>query len=95
MEYRVRMVSMVAEGTSSAEVETVRAAEAVDSAELAKSGHLVRLWRPPLGPGEWRSIGLLRAADEPELREVLTRPSLGAAMDTRGNAGRRGEESYV
>ena len=28
--------------------------------------------RPPLGPGEWRSIGLFRAAaDEAELQEVL------------------------
>jgi muconolactone D-isomerase len=25
----------------------------------------------PLGPGEWRSIGLFRAADEAELREIL------------------------
>jgi muconolactone delta-isomerase len=37
---------------------------------------LVRLWRPPLGPGEWRSIGLFRAAaaaaaDEAELQEAL------------------------
>jgi muconolactone D-isomerase len=42
--------------------------------ELAKAGHhLVRLWRPPLGPGEWRSVGLFRAAaaDEAELQEVL------------------------
>ena len=46
-------------------------AEAVRAAELAKAGHLIRLWRPPLGPGEWRSIGLFRAADEVELHEVL------------------------
>jgi muconolactone delta-isomerase len=38
----------------------------------AKAGHLVRLWRPPLHPGEWRSIGLFSAADETELREVLS-----------------------
>ena len=41
------------------------------AAELANAGHLVRLWRPPLGPGEWRSIGLFQAADETELRQVL------------------------
>lgn len=45
--------------------------KAVRAAELAKKGHLVRLWRPPLGPGEWRSIGLFRAANELELREIL------------------------
>jgi len=33
--------------------------------------NLIRLWRPPLGPGEWRSIGLFRAIDEEELRKVL------------------------
>jgi muconolactone D-isomerase len=49
----------------------LRAAEAVRAAELAKADHLVRLWRPPLGPSEWRSIGLFRAADEAELREAL------------------------
>jgi muconolactone D-isomerase len=43
-------------------VDELRAAEAVRAAELAKAGHLVRLWRPPLGPDEWRSIGLFRAS---------------------------------
>jgi muconolactone D-isomerase len=65
------MVTMVPEGTNPAKVDELRAAEAVRAAELAKAGHLVRLWRPPLGPGEWRSIGLFRASDEAELREVL------------------------
>ena len=48
-----------------------QAAEALRAAELAKAGHLIRLWRPPLKPGEWRSIGLFRAADEAELRQIL------------------------
>jgi muconolactone D-isomerase len=71
MEYLTDMVTKVPEGTSSAKVEALRAAEAVRAAELSKSGQLIRLWRPPLGPGEWRSIGLFRAADETELREIL------------------------
>ena len=71
MEYLTDMVTTVPEGTSPVKVDELRAAEAVRAAELAKAGHLVRLWRPPLGPGEWRSIGLFRAADEAELREVL------------------------
>ncbi len=66
------MVTTVPEGTSPAKVDDMRAAEAVRAAELANAGHLVRLWRPPLGPGEWRSIGLFRAADEAKLRELLT-----------------------
>jgi muconolactone D-isomerase len=71
MEYLTDMVTTVPEGTNPAKVDELRAAEAVRATELSKSGHLVRLWRPPLGPGEWRSIGLFRAADEAELREVL------------------------
>ena len=68
MEYLTDMVTKVPEGTSSTKVDELRSAEAVRAADLAKAGHLVRLWRPPLGPGEWRSIGLFRAADEAELR---------------------------
>jgi muconolactone D-isomerase len=71
MEYLTDMITKVPEGTSSNKVDELRSAEAVRAADLAKAGHLVRLWRPPLGPGEWRSIGLFRAADEAELREIL------------------------
>ena len=73
MEYLTDMVTTVPEGTSPAKVDELRLAEAVRAAELAKSGHLIRLWRPPLGPGEWRSIGLFRAADEVRLRKSSTR----------------------
>jgi muconolactone D-isomerase len=71
MEYLTDMVTTVPEGTSPAKVDELRAAEAVRAAELARQGHMVRLWRPPLGPGEWRSLGLFRAADEAELRAIL------------------------
>jgi muconolactone delta-isomerase len=71
MEFLTDMVTKVPEGTRTEKVDELRAAEAVRAAELAKKGHLVRLWRPPLGPGEWRSIGLFRAANELELREIL------------------------
>jgi muconolactone D-isomerase len=69
------MVTTVPEETSPAKVDGLRAAEAVRAAELAKAGHhLARLWRPPLGPGRWRSIGLFRAAAaaaDAELQGVL------------------------
>jgi muconolactone D-isomerase len=66
------MVTIVTEGTSPVKVlDELRAAQAMRAAELAKAGHLIRLWRPPLGPGEWRSIELFRADDEAELREIL------------------------
>jgi muconolactone delta-isomerase len=71
MEYLTDMVTTVPEGTSSAKVDELRAAEALRAAELAKTGHLMRLWRPPLKPGEWRNIGLFRADGEAELRQIL------------------------
>lgn len=71
MEFLTDMVTTIPEGTSAAKVDELRSAEAVRAAELAKAGNLIRLWRPPLGPGEWRSIGLFRAPDEEKLREIL------------------------
>jgi muconolactone D-isomerase len=37
---------------------------------LAAQGHLLRLWRPPLQPGEWRTLGLFAAGGD-RLEEVL------------------------
>ncbi len=63
-EFLVEITTTIPEGTSQAEVDRRRAAEAVRSRELAATGHLARLWRPV---GELRSIGIWRAADEAEL----------------------------
>jgi muconolactone D-isomerase len=71
MEYLVTMTTHVPDGTPETTVEEVRTREATHSRELAARGHLLRLWRPPLLPGEWRSIGLFAAADRNELEEVL------------------------
>jgi muconolactone delta-isomerase len=71
MEYLVTMTTLVPDGTTDEVVQEVRSREAARSSELAARGHLLRLWRPPLQPGEWRTIGLFAAADEVELEEVL------------------------
>jgi muconolactone D-isomerase len=52
-------------------VEAIRSREAIRAAELAKEGHLLRLWKPPAGPGEWRTLGLWSAASEIELKDIL------------------------
>ena len=71
MEYLVTMTTHVPEGTSEEAVADVRAREAAHTGELASRGHILRLWRPPLAPGEWRTLGLFAAADRGELEQVL------------------------
>jgi muconolactone delta-isomerase len=71
MEFLVEMTTRVPEGTTDDEVQRVRGAEAARSRELVGQGHLRRLWRPPLGPGEWRTFGLFEADDAAGLEEVL------------------------
>jgi muconolactone D-isomerase len=71
MEYLVTMTTEVPEGTTAKTVEEMRSREAVRSAELAAGGHLLLLWRPPLQPGEWRTIGLFAAEDSDQLENVL------------------------
>ena len=71
MEYLVTMTTHVPDGTPEEAVDGVRAREAARSRELAAQGHLLRLWRPPLQPGEWRSLGLFAADDAGQLEQVL------------------------
>jgi muconolactone delta-isomerase len=70
-EYLVTMTTHVPAGTTDAEVEQMRTREAARSRELAVQGHLLRLWRPPLQPGEWRTLGLFAAPDDTQLEKVL------------------------
>jgi muconolactone D-isomerase len=71
MEFLVTMTTHVPDGTPEQSVADIRTREAARSAQLAAQGHLLRLWRPPLQPGEWRTLGLFRAADAAELEDVL------------------------
>ena len=71
MEYLVTMTTRVPEGTPASEVDDVRAREAAHTRELAARGRVLRLWRPPLGPGEWRTIGLFTADGPEDLEQTL------------------------
>jgi muconolactone delta-isomerase len=71
MEYLVIMTTHVPEGTPGEDVQEIREREAARSRELAAQGHLLRLWRPPLQPAEWRTLGLFAAAGGDQLEEVL------------------------
>ena len=71
MEYLVTMTTRVPDRTPDEAVQDIRAREAAHSRELAAQGHLLRLWRPPLQPGEWRTLGLFAADDGGQLEGVL------------------------
>ncbi|GAA2143279.1 hypothetical protein GCM10009760_29420 [Kitasatospora kazusensis] len=71
MEFLVDMVTTVPEGTTEEAVAEIRAREAVRARELAAQGSLLRLWRPPLAPGEWRTWGLFSADDAEHLEQSL------------------------
>lgn len=71
MEYLVSMTTHVPDGTPGQAVDDIRTREAAHSRELAAQGHLLRLWRPPLQPGEWRTLGLFAAVDGAQLETVL------------------------
>jgi muconolactone delta-isomerase len=71
MEYLVTMTTHVPDGTPTETVDDVKAREAAHTRELAAQGHVLRLWRPPLQPGQWRTLGLFAASDADELEQVL------------------------
>jgi muconolactone delta-isomerase len=71
VDYLVEMTTTVPEGTTEEQVADMRRREAVNSERLAAEGSLLRLWRPPLQPGEWRTFGLFSAPDADALASVL------------------------
>jgi muconolactone D-isomerase len=83
MEFLVDMVTTVPDGTTGAEVDVIRTREAARSRELAAQGHLLRLWRPPLDTGEWRTWGLFQAADVTEWRACCRRCHCASGGTTR------------
>jgi muconolactone delta-isomerase len=71
VDFLVTMTTHVPQGTTRETVAEVRQREAAHSHDLAERGSLLRLWRPPLKPGEWRTLGLFAADDADELERVL------------------------
>lgn len=71
MEFLVEFDLHVPRGTPESEVNRRVTGEAAASAELGREGHLVRLWRPPVAPGERKALGLYRADSEAELDHLL------------------------
>jgi muconolactone delta-isomerase len=68
-EFLTMFALIIPEGTPAQEAEDTIAAEADSARELARQGHLLRLWRlPPGGPG---ALGLWRASDAAEMQAIL------------------------
>jgi muconolactone delta-isomerase len=71
MEFLVEFDVHVPDGTPASEVEARNSAEASAAARLVDEGHLVRLWKPPVAPGETKTFGLYRADSEAQLDGLL------------------------
>jgi muconolactone delta-isomerase len=71
VEFLVTMTTSVPPGTSDETIADVRQREAENSKRLVAQRSLFRLWRPPLAPGEWRTLGLFAAANADGLETVL------------------------
>jgi muconolactone delta-isomerase len=68
-EFLTTFTLTIPEGTPARVVDDTDAREADSARELARQGHLLRLWRlPPGGPG---ALGLWRARDAAEMQAIL------------------------
>ena len=71
MEFLVGFQVNVPDGTPESEVKDRENAEAAAAAQLVDRGHLVRLWKPHVAPGETKVLGLYRADSEAGLNALL------------------------
>jgi muconolactone D-isomerase len=71
MEFLVEFEIKVPEGTPESEIKDRENAEASAAAKLVDEGHLVRLWKRPIAPGETEVVGLYRADSGTELDGLL------------------------
>jgi muconolactone delta-isomerase len=71
MEFLVEFDVTIPDGAPESEVTERLGAEAAAAADLARQGHLLRLWKPPIAPGESKAVGLYRADGDAELDGLL------------------------
>jgi muconolactone delta-isomerase len=79
-EFLVEFDVHVPDGASPSEADRRERSEAAAATELARHGHLVRLWRP-VGPATPTALGLYRASDRVELDGLLDALPLRDWMD--------------
>jgi muconolactone delta-isomerase len=71
MEFLVGFDVTIPDGAPESGVKERVSAEASAAADLARQGHLVRLWKPPVASGERKAVGLYRADSEAQLDGLL------------------------
>ena len=71
MEFLVQFEMNIPDGVPESEVEDRERAEAAAAETLAGEGHLVRLWRGPVGTSRTTVLGLYRARNKAELDGLL------------------------
>jgi muconolactone delta-isomerase len=71
MDFLVEFEITVPEGTPESEVRAREDAESAAAAKLVDQGHLIRLWKRSVAPGESRPIGLYRAESEVDMDGLL------------------------
>ena len=71
MEFLVEFQVDVPKGTPESDVAGRERAEAASAADLAREGHLVRLWKPEVASGGGRAVGLYRADSKAQLASLL------------------------
>jgi muconolactone delta-isomerase len=82
MEFLVEFEINVPDGAPAIKVEERTRAEAEAAAELARQGHLVRLWTSPSAAGGTRAIGLYRADSKAQIDALLTALPLSDWLET-------------
>jgi len=80
MEYLVGFDVTIPDGTPESEIRQRASAETIAAARLARQGQLVRLWSPPVAPGERKAVGVYRADNQEELDGFLGALPLGGWM---------------
>ncbi|HUE25441.1 MAG TPA: muconolactone Delta-isomerase family protein [Solirubrobacteraceae bacterium] len=71
MEFLIEFEINVPAGAPESEVTAREDAEAAAAAKLEDEGHLLRLWKRRITPGETRPIGLYRADSETEMDDLM------------------------
>jgi len=71
MDFLIEFEINVPKGTPESEVTAREDAESAAAAKLVDQGHLLRLWKRHVAPGESRPIGLYRAESEADIDGLL------------------------